>query len=119
VLDYMQSLRPRLELGGCLFTHGLPGWDATDPVVYYLGERPETPRGLANSFAAASQPVSFVGHFHRWLAATPEGRLPWDGRSRLLLQPDQRYLVVVAAVADGCCAVYDTGANELTPFGEV
>src|SRR4051812_28421057 len=38
--DFLQTLRPRLELEGCLFTHGLPFWDPTDPAVYYLGERP-------------------------------------------------------------------------------
>jgi hypothetical protein len=42
VLDFMATLRPRLEVGGCLFTHGLPCWDAADPAVYYLGARPET-----------------------------------------------------------------------------
>src|SRR5262245_26709063 len=31
VLDFMRTLQPRLELAGCLFTHGLPHWDATDP----------------------------------------------------------------------------------------
>jgi hypothetical protein len=118
VLEYMQTLRPRLELDGCLFSHGLPGWDATDPAVYYLGERPETPEGLAGTFGASSQPVSFVGHFHRWLAATPEGLLAWEGRSPLLLQPGRRYLVVVAAVADGRCALYDTGEKALIPLGE-
>ncbi len=118
VLEYMQTLRPRLELDACLFSHGLPCWDATDPAVYYLGERPETPEGLAGTFGASSHPVSFVGHFHRWLAATPEGRLPWGGRSPLLLQPGRRYLVVVAAVADGRCALFDTATNELTPLGE-
>src|SRR5262245_51634604 len=33
VLDFMATLRPRLEVEGCLFTHGLPHWDAADPAV--------------------------------------------------------------------------------------
>jgi hypothetical protein len=115
VLDFMGTLRPRLELAGCLFTHGLPCWDATDPVVYYLGDRPETPEGLAGSFGASDQAACLVGHFHRWLAATPEGLLPWDGRTPLRMWPDQRYLVVVAAVCDGWCAVFDTDRGELVP----
>jgi hypothetical protein len=115
VLDFMGTLRPRLELAGCLFSHGLPCWDATDPVVYYVGERPETPAGLAGSFEASDHAACFVGHFHRWLAATPDGRLPWDGRTPLLMRPGQRYLAAVAAVCDGWCAVLDTDSRELVP----
>ena len=115
VLDFMGTLRPRLELEGCLFTHGLPCWDATDPVVYYLGEGPESAEGLARSFGASDHPVSFTGHFHRWLVAKPQGRLGWDGSHPIVLPPDQRHLVVVAAVCDGWCAVFDTDSRELVP----
>ena len=101
VFDFMRMLRPRLELEGCLFTYGLPYYEATDPVGNYLGERPETAEGPAKSFAASSHPVLFVGHFHRWLVASPAGRLLWDGDEPILLRPDERYLVVVAAVCDG------------------
>jgi predicted phosphodiesterase len=118
VLDFMQALVPRLELGGCLFTHGLPCWEATDPTAYYLGDPPETPAGRAASFGACPQHVCFVGHFHRWLAATPEGCLPWDGRLPLLLDPGRRHLVVVHAVCAGRCALFDTQTKELTPLGE-
>lgn len=116
VFDFMRTLHPRLELEGCLFTHGLPYYDPTDPVVYYLGERPETAEGLALSFAASTHAVLFVGHFHRWLAASPAGRLAWDGTTPILLRPDQRYLVVVAAVCDGWCAVFDTDSRVMAPF---
>jgi hypothetical protein len=114
----MRTLRPRLELEGYLFSHGLPCWDATDPTVCYLGERPETPGGLAGTFGASSHPGSFVGHFHRWLAATTEGLLSWEGRDPLVLQPGQRYLIVVGAVCDGRCALFDTETSVLTPLGE-
>jgi predicted phosphodiesterase len=114
-LDFLGTLRPRLELAGCLFTHGLPCWDATDPTVFYLGARPETAEGQVESFRAFSGRVAFVGHFHRWLAATPEGCLPWSGREPLLLDPGQRYLVVIAAVCDGWCAFFDTTRGGLTP----
>jgi hypothetical protein len=116
VFDFLRTLRPRLELGGCLFTHGLPCHDPTDPIGYYLGERPETAEGLARSFAASAHPVLFVGHFHRWLVASPGGPLPWDGAAPVLLRPGERYLVAVAAVCDGWCAVFDTDSRELAPL---
>jgi predicted phosphodiesterase len=115
VFDFLRTLGPRLELEGCLFTHGLPHWDATDPTAYYLGDRPETPEGLAGSFSASPCRRAFVGHFHRWLAATPEGILAWDGSSPVVLDPGRRYLVVVAAVCDGWCAVFDTDSGQLVP----
>jgi predicted phosphodiesterase len=115
VFAFTQTLRPRLDLEGCLFCHGLPQWDATDPVVYYLGARPETAEGRNDAFHASPGRVTFVGHFHRWLAATPDGLLPWDGGEPLLLE-GQRYLVVVAAVCDGWCATFDTVSNRLVPW---
>jgi predicted phosphodiesterase len=115
VLDYMRTLVPRLEVGDCLFTHGLPHWDATDPVVYYAAALPETEEGRSGTFAVSGHAAYFVGHFHRWLAATPEGPLAWDGRAPLVLRPGQRHLVVVAAVCDGWCAVLDTHGTELVP----
>ncbi|HKB35812.1 MAG TPA: metallophosphoesterase family protein [Gemmataceae bacterium] len=116
VLDFMATLMPRLELEGCLFTHGLPHWNATDPTAYYLEPRPETAEGLAGSFATSGHRVLFAGHFHRWLAATPIGLTAWDGNGPIELRLDQRYLVVVAAVCDGWCAVLDTARNDLVPF---
>jgi predicted phosphodiesterase len=114
-LDFMLTLRPRLELAGCLFTHGLPCWDATDPEVYYLGDRPETAEGQAGSFGACDHAALFTGHFHRWLAATPQGQLAWDGSTPILLEGERLYLITVAAVCDGWCAVFDTDSRELVP----
>jgi hypothetical protein len=116
VLKFMQTLRPRLEAGGCLFSHGLPCWEATDPAEYYLGDRPETEAGRAAAFAASPCRVSCVGHFHRWLLATPEGPLAWDGGAAVVLGPPRRYLVVVAAVRDGWCALFDTDTSALAPL---
>ena len=116
VFDFMQTLHPRLELGGCLFTHGLPYNDPTDPIAYYLGERPETAEGQARSFAASAHPVLFVGHFHHWFLASPAGRLPWDGAEPIRLRPEEHYLVVVAAVCEGWCAVFDTDGRVMAPF---
>ncbi len=118
VFDFMQTLHPRLELAGCLFTHGLPYNDPTDPIAYYLGERPETAEGQARSFAASGHSVLFVGHFHRWFIASPAGRLPWDGAELIsaCCRDRSRCLVVVAAVCEGWCAVFDTDSRVMTPF---
>jgi len=115
VLDFTRTLRPHLELGGCLFSHGLPQWDPTDPAIYYLGDRPETAEGCAGAFRASPCRVTFVGHFHRWLLATPEGALVWDGVESVVLQEGRRYLVAVAAVCDGWCATFDTASSRLVP----
>lgn len=116
VLDYMRTLRPRLELAGCLFCHGLPCWDPADPAIYYMGATPITGEGRAGSFAASACRVTFAGHFHRWLAATPEGPLAWDGGEAVALDAEKRHLVVVAAVCDGWCATYDAAAGRLVPL---
>jgi hypothetical protein len=105
-----------LEGGGCLFSHGLPCWDAAEPAEYYLGDRPETEAGRAAAFAASPCRVSLVGHFHRWPRTTLQGPLPWGGAEPVVLGPPQRCLVVVAAVRDGWCALFSTDTSVLTPL---
>ena len=58
----------------------------------------------------------FIGHMHRWLLGTPDGLLSWRGEEPLRLDSQTRYLVVVHAVSDGNCALFDTETNELVPF---
>jgi predicted phosphodiesterase len=116
VFDFLKKLGARLEVDDCLFSHGLPHWNAVDPTAYYLDDWPESAAGRAGSFAASPCRVTFVGHFHRWLAATPEGTIPWDGNEAVLLSKEHRYLVVVAAVCEGWCAVYDTASGRLVPY---
>ena len=115
VCCYMASLRQKLEMEGCLFCHGLPHWEATDPVVYYLAGKPEEDGVVEECFRAVSHKTIIVGHFHRWFIATEDGPLSWDGESRLALKKEDRFLVVVGAVCDGWCAVFDTESSELNP----
>ena len=116
VLDYMTTLRPRLELAGCLFSHGLPHWEPTDPEVFYLGGEPDVPEDLVRCFDAFQHRVMFLGHFHRWQIATRAGPIAWDGRQPIVLRSDERYLVVVAAVMNGSCASFDATSGELVPY---
>lgn len=116
VLDYFGTLRGRHEEGDCLFTHAQAWMDPADiEQPWYLHGPPDTPEVLARNFAATDKRVLFQGHYHRWLAATPEGVLPWRGEGPLVLEPGRRYLVVVHAVLDGWCACYDTATGELLP----
>jgi Calcineurin-like phosphoesterase superfamily domain len=116
-LDYMRRLEARMEVEGVLLGHVLPCLDPTDITQPWYVERvPETAEAAAPNFAAFPHRRMFVGHFHRWLAVTPEGALAWSGDRPIRFDRDRRYLVVIAAVCDGWCAVYDTEADVLTPF---
>ena len=118
VLGFMGGLQPRLEIGGCLFSHVEPWLDPhrVEDLWYFDGP-PDSPEKLARSFAAVPHRVLFVGHFHRWLLAALGGLLPWRGEGPVRLDDGQRYLAVVHAVWDGNCALFDTETNELVPFG--
>lgn len=117
VLSFMGSLQPRLEIEGCLFTHVEPWLDPhkIEDLWYFEGS-PDSAEKLARSFAAVPHRVLFMGHMHRWLMGTPAGLLPWRGEGPVRLDPRERYLVVVHAVWDGKCALFDTQTNELLPF---
>jgi predicted phosphodiesterase len=119
VLTYMSSLQPHLEIDGCFFTHVEPWVDPhrVEDLWDFHGP-PDSPEKLARSFRAVSHRVLFVGHLHRWLLGTPEGLLPWRGEGPVRLDGQTRYLVVIHAVWEGRCALYDTATGDLTPFGE-
>jgi hypothetical protein len=116
VLDFMGTLRPRLEIGDSLFSHVEPWLDPTDvSQLWWFEGPPVTSARGAQSFETQAHRVMFCGHFHRWLVVTPAGPLAWDGREPIVLAPPERYLVAVAAVCEGRCAVFDQGTSELVP----
>jgi Calcineurin-like phosphoesterase superfamily domain len=117
VVDFMGTLRPRLEIDGCLFTHVEPWLDPNKILdLWYFEGPPDTPAKLARSFAAVPQRVMFIGHMHRWLLGTPGGVLPWRGDRTFCLDSANRYLVVVHAVCEGKCALFNTETGDLLPF---
>ena len=117
VVDFMGTLKPRLEIEGCLFTHVEPWLDpANVEDLWYFEGAPETTEQLARIFTAVSNRVIFVGHYHRWLHATPVGIEPWSGDGPIILEPGARHFVVVNGVFQGKCAMFDTGTSVLTPF---
>jgi hypothetical protein len=116
VIDYMTSLRPRLEIDGCLFTHVEPWLDPENLTdLWYVGGPPTEHSDLARIFGAAWNRVMFAGHYHRWLAATPERIIPWKGDAPIRLH-DNRNFVVVGALCEGRWATFDTQTCELCPF---
>ncbi len=116
-IAYMASLKPRLELAGCLFSHIEPWLDARDPdQLWHFEGVPKTPAKAARSFAAAPQRIIILGHFHEWFAVTPSETLEWFGIETLVLRPDQRYLIGVDAVCRGWCALLDTDAASIEPI---
>jgi DNA repair exonuclease SbcCD nuclease subunit len=118
VLEFMRAMRPSLEIDGCYFSHKDASVDANDPLQLWSIE--EEPLDLLARATAGLTTMpfdrQFVGHYHRWWAATPNGRINWDGSEPLLLQPGERYFVVVAAVFQGWCAVFDTASGVLRPL---
>jgi hypothetical protein len=115
-LDYMHRLQSRMDVEGVLLGHVLPCLDPTDiEQPWYVERAPETAEAAERNFAAFPHRRMFVGHFHRWLAVTPDGPLSWSGDRPIRFERDQRYLVVVAAVCDGWCAIYDTRTDVLMP----
>ena len=114
--DYFASLRPRLELGGCHFSHVEPFLDPGRAEDLWTFEGcPEDEDRATRSFAATPHRAAFLGHFHRWLAVSDAGRVAWDGTAPLRFEPDRRYLVVVAPLFRGEFAVVDTDRWVLEP----
>jgi predicted phosphodiesterase len=115
-LRYFATMQPRLELGGCHFSHVEP-WLNPESVeeLWCFDGRPEDEDRYPNSFAAVPHRLCFMGHFHRWCAVAETGPLAWKGEGPLRFETGRRYLVVVAPLFAGAFAVLDTDSWLLTP----
>jgi hypothetical protein len=118
LLEFAARLQPQLTLEGCRFSHIEPWRDpcrAED--LWAFDGVPATDAQTERSFEAVPERIIFLGHFHLWLAMRRSlGRVKWDGVSPISLCGPDRFLVVVAPVVDGWCAVFDTEQFELTPI---
>ena len=116
VIDYMTSLRPRMDVGGCYFAHVEPWLNPEDIAdLWYFEGPPDEHGNLERIFNAVPNRLMFAGHYHKWLLATPEGISPWQGQVPIRLS-DGRYFVVVGALCEGQFATFDTETSKLTPF---
>jgi hypothetical protein len=110
VLDVMARMRPRLVIGDCHFSHKDSSIDPHDVAqLWDISDRPLDLMERAKLvFGAVESRWQFVGHYHRWWAATPAGPVGWSGEGPLRFESGQRYFVVVAAVCDGWCGLLNT-----------
>ena len=117
-LNFMEQMQPRLEIEGCYFSHKDASVDPCDAGQLWTYEDDTldlTARARAG-LAAVPNARQFVGHYHRWWAATEDGPIDWSGAEPLTLRPGRRYFVIVAAVFQGHCAVFDTVSGLLEPL---
>ena len=101
------------------FSHVEPPVDPHDAQALWTFDE-EEPLDFAGrarrAFAAVTQRLVFVGHYHRWLAVTASRPLDWRGEGLLSLAGPERYFVVVGAVFQEQCGVLDTERWELSPL---
>ncbi len=117
VLAFMVGMQPHLTIADCRFSHVEPWLDAHKVEdLWYFDGPPDTPEKAARTFAAVPERRVFVGHFHGWLVMTPRGLVNWNGATPLVLNPQERSLIVIAPVVSGWCAIFDTDEQTLIPL---
>ena len=117
-MSYMTSLRPRLVVEDCHFSHVEP-WLNPEEIaeLWYFDGPPDEHGKLTRIFEAVPNRLMFAGHYHKWLLVRPDGIRDWDGESHVILN-DGRYFIVIGALCEGRFAILDTETAELTPFNE-
>ena len=118
LLEFAARLQPQLTLEGCRFSHIEPWRDPRRVEdLWAFDGMPDTDVQARRSFDVVPERLLFLGHFHLWLAMRRSlGRVEWDGQSAIRLSAPDRYLVVVAPIVEGWCAVLETGDFVLTPI---
>lgn len=118
VIEYMTSLRPRLTIDDCHFTHVEPWLDPENvgDLWYYEGP-PDDHQKLDRIFDAVPNRLMFAGHYHKWLLARPKRFDDWSGEQPIRLN-EGRYFVVIGAACEGRYSIFDTDTSELVPFNE-
>jgi hypothetical protein len=118
VLDVMARMEPRLVVGDCHFSHKESSVDPHDVAqLWDISDRPPDLMERSRlAFAAVDSRWQFVGHYHRWWAATPAGPVGWAGGGPLRFEPGLRYFVVVAPACEGWCGILDAERGQLEPL---
>lgn len=118
VLDFMTSLRPRLDIEGCYFAHVEPWLNPEELAdLWYFDGPPDEHGKLDRIFDAVPHRIMFAGHYHKWLLAAPDEISDWK-RDRPVNLAKGRFFVLLGALCEGQFAVFDTDKWELVPFNE-
>jgi len=117
LLRFAARLEPQIVVAGCRFCHIEP-WKNPCRLedLWDFDGVPDSVGKAQRCFGAVPERILFVGHFHSWLVMNPKGRLDWDGVRPITLDGRDRYLVLVSAVVEGWCAMFETEQSELTPI---
>jgi hypothetical protein len=117
-LTFMARMQPRLVLGDCHFSHKEASVDPYDVAqLWDVSDRHlDLMERARQGFDAVPQRWLFVGHYHRWWAATPSGPLAWVGSAPLALASGERYFVFVSALCEGWCGLLDVEHATLQPL---
>lgn len=118
VFEYMSKVQPHLVIDGCYFSHKDSSIDPFDIEQLWDWEDhfKELFSHASDAFSAVDHDRQFLGHYHKWWAATPDGVLDWNGSAPLQFERGQRYVTVIAPVFEGKCAILDTDQDVLEPY---
>jgi predicted phosphodiesterase len=115
-LAFTASLAGQLVVDEYRFSHLEPWRDACSLADLWGFEGwPDTLAKAHQSFAAVSERVLLVGHFHECFAYDIRMRIEWDGLQPLALRGPDRYLVGLGALRDGWCCVLHGDRAVLEP----
>lgn len=117
LLNFASALEPQLIIERCRFSHNEPWLDARKiEELWQFDGLPDTREKALQNFESVTEKYLFMGHHHCWIVIGSRGELQWDAASPLLLTSENRYLIVVAAVYDGWCSIFDTDPGVLIPI---
>jgi hypothetical protein len=117
LLKFAASLYPQLVIEECRFSHNEPWLDARKlEELWYFERIPDSRQHAQQSFVSVPEKYLFMGHHHCWSVIGTSGRINWYGQGHLLLPSDGRFLIIVAAVYDGWCSIFDTVTRVLMPM---
>ena len=116
--EFMATTTPHLNLDDCYFSHLESSVDQHDPVALWKLHEPDFEPLAFSKDAFETLPITFqfTGHYHCWFAATPDGQIEWNGSDSLEMSGGIRHFVIIRAVMQKSCAIFDTDSKRLTPI---